>query len=128
MPKLAPDALPRVVLRDPGDSIERLIRSMQTAILKHPTAAQAIFTALVAEGRRFAETEPGRHWQRRLCESALLQRTQSAFHSATLWLLEDDNPSDLPSGYLDALFMAAESTDLETLLEGILAAEGSADE
>jgi hypothetical protein len=128
VPEQSADSLPRVVLRETGDEIDRLIRSMQTGILKHPAAAQAIFNALVAEGRRFAETDAGREWKQRLCASALLQRAQSVFHTATLWLLEDDHASDLPSGYLDAIFMAVESSDLESLLQEILAETANDDE
>ncbi len=120
--------LPRIAIRDDSDEALRLIRSLQTAVLKHPSAAQAIFSALVAEGKRYAETENGRVWQARLIDSALFQRAQNVFQSATLWMLEDAAPQDLPSGYLDAVFMAAENPQLETLLQNVLAQDEDGDE
>ena len=108
--------VPRVELREPESTELALLRSLQRALLTHPVASQAAFTALVAEGRRFATTEEGRVWQERLVQSALLKRARLVFDLTTLGLLEERAGNDVPSSYLDALFMAAASGDADDLL------------
>ena len=109
--------VPRLRLRQPEDELSGVLRSLQSAVLKHPVAAQAIFSALVAEGRRFAETDPGRRWKRRLARSELLQRARLAWEVTTLWMLAAEPTGVLPSAYLDALFMSASNPELESLLD-----------
>ena len=108
--------LPRIELRDPAPIELELLRSLQVALLTHPVACQAAFTALVAEGRRYAETEDGREWRDRLVHSALLRDLRLVFDLSTLGLLEEDASGALPSGYLDALFMLASGGDVDTVL------------
>jgi hypothetical protein len=108
--------VPRVELRDPEATEVALLRSLQRALLTHPVASQAAFTALVSEGRRFAETEEGRVWHERLIQSTLLKRARLVFDLTTLGLLEERAGNDVPSSYLDALFMAAASGDADDLL------------
>jgi hypothetical protein len=110
------EGLPRVVLRDPEDEVVGVLRSLQTAVLKHPVAAQSIFSALIEEGRRFSETPSGVEWKTKLSHSPLLHRARVILEMSTLWMLEEDSPDVLPSGYLDAVFMAASSPDLEPLM------------
>ncbi len=117
MPDRARAGLPRVVVREPGDSDARRLREIQLAILKHPVAAQAAFAALVAEGRRFAQTEEGATLMRRLTRSALLDRVRLAFETSTLWVLDADASETLPSAYLDALFQVASGPELELVLD-----------
>jgi len=107
--------LPRVELRDPAAVEVALLRSVQRALLTHPVACQAAFTALLSEGRRFGATAEGRVWRERLVESSLLQRARLVFDLSTLGMLEEGG-GDVPSGYLDALFMAAASGDADEVL------------
>lgn len=123
--------LPRLTLRSPQDEQTRILRAAQTLMLKHPVAAQAGFTALLAEGRKFAETVEGRRWKQRLEESALLHRARLVWEVTTLWMLEQEPPNVLPSAYLDALFMSATSEELEPLLDRLFreaAGQGDADD
>jgi hypothetical protein len=108
--------LPRIELRDPAPAELALLRSLQRALLTHPVAGQALFTALVSEGRRFAATAEGRVWHQRLVNSALLQQARLVFDLATLGMLEEREGGSLPSSYLDALFMVAASGDTDALL------------
>lgn len=117
MPDRRRTELPRVVVREPDDANARRLRELQLAILKHPVAAQAAFAALVAEGRRFAQTEEGAELKRRLTRSALLDRVRLAFETSTLWVLDADAPETLPSAYLDALFQVASGPELEIVLD-----------
>jgi hypothetical protein len=108
--------LPRIELRDPAPTEIALLRAVQRALLKHPVAGQAVFTALVAEGRRFAGTADGGTWRERLVRSTLLQQARLVFDLATLGMLEERGDGELPSSYLDALFMAAAGGDADAIL------------
>jgi len=114
------DGLPRVALRRPDGDPVAVLRRLQRVILTHPVAAQAAFGALVAEGRRFAQTAAGAEWQRRLTRSPLLRRARAPWDAATLWMLEDVTPNVLPSAYVDALCSVAQSKDLEEMVDRLL--------
>src|SRR5262249_48128834 len=108
-PEWIDPALPRVELKDPAAAEIELLRDLQHVLLKHPVACQAAFTALLEEGRQFANTHEGRKWQQKLVQSSLLQRARLVFDLSTLGLLEEGPASQVPSSYLDALFMVASS-------------------
>jgi hypothetical protein len=111
--------LPRVALRREDDEVLAALRALQCVALKHPVAFQSAFAALVAEGRRFAATDEGAAWSARLAGSALLQRARLALEVGTLWMLEDEPRGPLPSAYLDALFLAASGSELESLVDRV---------
>jgi len=114
------EGLPRIALRTPAGDPVAVLRRLQHVFLAHPIAAQAAFAALVAEGRRFAETAAGQRWQHRLARSPLLRRARAPWDAATLWLLEEGSPEVLPSSYVDALFAVAQSPALEPLIERLM--------
>jgi len=107
--------LPRVELKDPEAAEVALLRSLQRVLLTHPVACQAAFTALLAEGRRFSDTSEGRVWRARLINSSLLQQARLIFDLATLGMLEE-RAGEIPSSYLDALFMAAAGGNADGVL------------
>jgi hypothetical protein len=109
-------APPLIELRDPTRLEVDLLHQLQRVLLIHPVACQAAFTALVAEGRRFAETDEGRVWRDRLIGSALLREVRLTFDLSTLGLLEEEAGAALPSSYLDALFMIASGGDTDAVL------------
>jgi len=111
--------LPRVVLRDREDEDVHALRSLQALVLAHPVAAQALFSALVTEGRAFADTAAGRKWKERLSRSALLHRARLVFEIGTLWMLDDEPLGPLPSAYVDAVFMSASSGRMEAVMNRI---------
>ena len=115
----ASNEVPRIELRDPAATEAALLRALQGVLLTHPVACQAAFTALVAEGRRFAETAEGRTWRGRLLGSSLLQQARLVFDLTTLGLLDEGSTGQLPSNYLDALFMAAASGDRDAILNRV---------
>jgi len=123
-------ALPRLELKDPASTQVELLRDLQRVLLKHPVACQAAFTALLAEGRQFAQTAEGHQWQKKLAQSSLLQRARLVFDLSTLGLLEEGPANHVPSSYLDALFMVASSGgDADEVLNRLFWSEanGSAD-
>lgn len=114
------DGVPRVSLRLREDEQTRLVRRLQLLVLSHPVAARALFSSLVAEGRRFARTPAGRQWHTRLTLSPLLRRARAAWDTSTLWMLQEDATDTLPSIYLDGILGAAQGDDLEGLLDRVI--------
>ena len=104
------------------DELVRILREGQFLILRHPVAAQAALRALVAEGRRFAETAAGRRWKDRLARSELIRRGRMIWQGSVLNMLEENSDTPLPSAFLDALLAAAASEDLPALLSQLLIA------
>lgn len=105
-----------------GDEVAALVRQLQMSLLRHPAAAQAAFAALVAEGRRYAETEEGARWREALARSELVRRLRPVYESITLHMFEADPQTTLPSAYLDALVQVARADHLEralTRLQGL---------
>lgn len=109
----------RVELVDPTAAEVEMLRALQRTMLTHPVACQAAFSALVAEGRRFAETPEGRAWRDRLVHSSLLRQVRLVFDLSTLGLLEEGAGACLPSGYLDALFMIAAGGNADEVLNHV---------
>ena len=93
-----------------------LLRRLQVLLLQHPLSAQAAFAALLAEGRRFATTPEGAAWKATLASSDLVRNGRLLWDSLSLNLLEEAPSTVVPSTYLEALFRAASSPDLEALL------------
>ncbi|WP_437714795.1 hypothetical protein WMF45_50900 [Sorangium sp. So ce448] len=100
-----------------------LLGRLQRLILKYPFAAQALFSALVAEGRRFAQTKEGERLRAEIAQSELLERCQTVFQFVTHNVLEERAPDGLPSALLDAFIDVARRADLESLLRRFLANE-----
>lgn len=111
---------PRLVLQSAEDPLTQLLRAASAAVLKHPFAAQAIFAGLVAEGRRFAETDEGRRWQAALADSEFVRRARALWEGSVLNLLEDSSDAVLPTAIFDALVQAASRPDLPALLRAVL--------
>jgi hypothetical protein len=93
-----------------------LLRRLQVLLLKHPIVVQAAFSALVTEGRRFAATPEGAAWKSALASSPLLQQGRRLWDALSLNIPEEDPATVLPSAYIEALFQATASSQLEELL------------
>jgi hypothetical protein len=98
-------------------ALVQMLNSLQRLLLLHPVAAQAAFSAAVAEGRRFVETDEGRRWASVLLGSPLLARLRRVWESSTLNMLEEKPTTVLPSVFIEAIFRAARSTQLDSLLD-----------
>ncbi|MCB9548788.1 MAG: hypothetical protein H6706_23535 [Myxococcales bacterium] len=98
------------------DATLRRLHEARTLLVKYPVAAQAAFAALVAEGRRFAETEAGRRWQTTLADSDLVRRGRAIFQGVTADVL-GEHQGPLPSGFLEAFIEATRRGDAEGLLQ-----------
>jgi hypothetical protein len=120
VPASAPaDAVPAVPRSWTGEEIIALLDGAQMAMIKHPTAAQAAFSALVREGRRFAETPEGGRWLDVLGASGLMRRARWIWETTSLNMLEEDAGTIVPSTYLEALLRATDVHDLEQILSRV---------
>jgi|ERR1700687_208418 len=97
---------PQLTVRTPEDPLAQIVREASKWLLKHPVAAQALFSALVAEGRRFAQTSEGQRWREALADSELVRRGRALWESSVLNFLEDAPDVTLPSAISDAIVQA----------------------
>ncbi|MEZ4468365.1 MAG: hypothetical protein R3F43_29010 [bacterium] len=98
------------------DATLRRLHEARSLLVKYPVAAQAAFAALVAEGRRFAETPEGQRWQATLADSDLVRRGRALFQGITLDVL-GEHAGPLPSGFLEAFIEATRRGDAEGVLQ-----------
>lgn len=111
----SPDDTQVLEAPDPvGDALSEL----QLAVLRHPVAAQAIFSALVAEGRSYAETEEGRRVAQTVAVSDLAHRGRVVWDVMTMSALTD-GPEVLPSVVLDAFMESIDNDRLEPWLSSL---------
>jgi hypothetical protein len=97
-----------------------LLRKAEIFLLRHPVAVQAIFSALVAEGRRFAATPEGAAWRDELAASPLLREARRVWEASAFSMLEEDPDVTLPSTYAEVLHQALRAPDVEPLLRRLL--------
>lgn len=99
------------------DVIDRAIHQLARAIVKHPLAAQAAYSALVREGRAFAQTDEGRQIRARLARSELAARLRTAWQLVTFGMLQGDPPPGaIPSVLVEALVQAVFRSRFEARL------------
>jgi hypothetical protein len=106
------DSLLELLAGDPTDELSALLAELRWIVLKHPLAARAAARALIAEGRRFAATEDGARWRRRLAGSELVRSGQVVWEAGTMNAL-DDSDGALPTDLIDAFCYATTRRDLE---------------
>jgi len=109
-------AAPPLAEESKSDPDVRGLAQLQSLLVAHPAASQAAFAALVAEGRRFAETDRGRHWQEALAASPLMARLRRIFEEVSLNMFEEDRTTVLPSTYIEVLAQALDATQFPRLI------------
>jgi hypothetical protein len=107
---------------EPDETIQRL-RQAQALLIKYPVAGQAVFAALVKEGRRFAKTTEGTRWKTRLASSSLLATARTLFEGISGGMVSEGGGA-LPSVYVDA-FLSALDRQLEEVLAEVAGATTS---
>jgi hypothetical protein len=105
---------------DDDETIRRLCGA-QRLLIKYPVAGQAIFSALVREGRRYAKTTDGAAWMARLAGSPALAKARTLFEGLAGGLVGEGS-GPLPSTYVDE-FVRALDRPLESLLAEVAGAE-----
>ena len=95
--------------------VAHLLARFERLLAKYPVAAQAAFSALVAEGRAFARTEDGARYDAALRASRALSKPWLIFERVSSRMLLDREGLVLPSAYIDAFFQGAELRSLAPL-------------
>jgi hypothetical protein len=98
---------------------EKFLEELQVLIFKYPIAIQAAFSALVAEGRRFAETLEGRERLERLAAAKSLGRGRMLWEVLSMSAFTERHTGPLPSLFVDKLVRALQSSRLESLLSRV---------
>jgi len=108
------DALLGLLVDEPEDELSQLLVELRWLVLKHPIAIRAACRALRAEGVRFAATDEGEAWRRRLAGSELIRRGELICDVGLLGALDADECSIVPGELIDAFARASARRDLET--------------
>ncbi len=108
--------IPTLVIEDSPDQVTGLLLEVRRAMWRHPGAAQTLFRALVAEGRRFAATEEGAAVAERLAASETIDSVRVVWDLVTSRALEDDPRAILPSVVVEAFVKSATDRTLEDLI------------
>ncbi len=103
---------------DAPDPVGSALMELQLAILRHPVAAQAIFSSLVAEGRRYTESADGRALAAKVAKSDLAQRGRVVWDVLTMSALTDGDDV-IPSVVLDAFMESIDNDRLEPWLSSL---------
>jgi hypothetical protein len=98
------------------ESIRLALTQVHRSIFKYPIAVQAAFSALVAEGRRFAQTPEGQQWRTRLTQAEETGRARMLWEVLSLGSFTEHNDSPLPSVLVDTLVHTLRTKKLEPLL------------
>ncbi len=85
-----------------SDEIADLLRRARMVIFRHPLASQAAFSALVAEGRAYAETEAGATLKRELSASPSARRLRTVWDIATMNALREKPDALMPTAVIEA--------------------------
>lgn len=96
------------------------LRTLRRVVMSHPVAAQAMFSALVQEGRRYGETAEGAVWLSRLEGTPLIERVRGVWDSLTQRSLEADPDVVLPTAIMEALVRAAVHPGAEESFQQVL--------
>lgn len=105
-----------------GDAeLSRALALLQRAMFKYPMAVQAAFSALVAEGKRFATTTEGREWFERLNGARDFEQAELLWEVLSTGAFTEKHSGPLPTFFVDALADALRKRHLEPLLMRVFA-------
>ena len=76
----------------------RALLNLRVALLTNPVAGQQLFAFLVAEGRRFAETDEGGRWLTALAGDPLVERLRRLWEATSLNVF-DEQIGGVPAGW-----------------------------
>jgi hypothetical protein len=94
---------------EPQEWLVKLLIDLRMALLSNPVAGQRVFAYLVAEGRRYAETDEGGRWLTALARDPLVERLRRLWE-ATSFNVFDEQTENVPPAWTqliaDALLAA----------------------
>jgi hypothetical protein len=120
--------VPTLVIEDERSRTDALLLELRRALWRHPAAAQSLFTALVAEGRRFAATDDGRRWAERLERAEALDAVRVVWDLVTSRALDDDPRAVIPTVVAEAFVKAATDRSLEQIIALVSTGPSAGDE
>jgi hypothetical protein len=98
------------------DPLAAILVHARRWVVQYPVLAQAVYAALVAEGRRYGRTTEGARWAQALNRSQTVRRSRPLFEAVTTNLSEDAQGTVLPSTLLQAVRELGTTTHLEAWL------------
>jgi hypothetical protein len=112
--------------RTPHDDpqLTAAVASAHRLLLVHPVAAKSAFSALVAQGRRYARSESGQELRNKLARSPQVRKASLLWRSLSQGMLCEHEPGELPETYLDNLLRLVELPDLVAVLGQIARDQG----
>jgi hypothetical protein len=117
-----PPAEPYIAFCDEPSETEDALAKLQTVLTRHPIATQAVFRALVREGRRFAQSAEGSLLRDALTGSVAVSRMVLIWEAIGMGAFLDDDEADehiLPSMFLENIARAAGQEGLEPILASL---------
>ena len=99
------------------DEIIARLKDAQLLLLKYPIAGQALYAALIRQGREYAKTPQGAALKSQLAQSPVVGKARTLFEGITGGMLTEQN-GELPSTYVDG-FLEALDKDLEVVLSEV---------
>jgi hypothetical protein len=102
----------------PDDLVETLY-DLQDALLRYPMVVQRVFSALVAEGKRFAETPEGAALRDRLLASKSTASARMLWELLTAHSFTEDSFTVLPSAFVERLVQLIAVRGLEPLVSRV---------
>ena len=98
------------------DLLAAILVQSRRWVVQYPVLAQAVYAALVAEGRRYGRTPEGARWAQALNRSQTVRRSRPLFEAVTTNMSEDAQNAVLPSTLLQAVRELGTTTRLEAWL------------
>lgn len=96
--------------------LAQLLDGIRSTLVANPAATNRVVKWLVHEGRRFAETEVGADWQRRLAATHELEHLYEVWEATSMGVFDDiDDDGVVPAAWIDLvhdLVVSHRSTDL----------------
>ena len=96
---------------------------MRDSIYRYPMVVQALFSFLVAEGRRFAETDEGARLRDRLVRSSSSTNARMIWELLTTHAFVENPVHALPSAFIERFVRLIATRGLEPLISRIFESE-----
>lgn len=110
------DGGPAIGSEEPDGEAFEAVRTFHEVLLRYPLAAQAAFSALVAEGKAYADTPEGHDLLRRISRSKKAARLRIIWEVLTMSGMTEKPEGALPGVFLDKLARTLTVEGIEPLI------------
>jgi hypothetical protein len=104
---------------DAQEDVVSALYWMRDSIYRYPMVVQAVFSFLVAEGRRFAETEEGEQLRNRLMRSPSSASARMIWELLTTHAFVEKPVHALPSAFIERFVRLVATRGIEPLISRI---------